>query len=65
MVQPVKCPYNLFTPIKSLLEEQGGEIINVDFREEVGIQMLLNEGVYSLLKEYVKDEQNIELYTYY
>lgn len=46
-------------------EEQGGEIINVDFREEVGMQMLLNEGVYSLLKEYVKDEQNIELYTYY
>lgn len=61
----LKCPYNLFTPIKSLLEEQGGEIINVDFREEVGIQMLLNEVVYSLLKEYVKDEQNIELYTYY
>ena len=29
------------------------------------MQMLLNEGVYSLLKEYVKDEQNIELYTYY
>ena len=61
----LECSYNMFAPIKNIIEENNDEIKNSNFSNNVTIEALLSEDTYKKIKNFIKDKLNISMYTYY
>lgn len=59
----IESSYSNFVPLKNLIEENGGEIEEIDFLGNVILKVSLSEETTKILKEYTKNIIDVRMYS--